>query len=130
MRKGPPHPILRVLGPFVSLLTVIVLASGVVLLVQKHHDPWFTIHKASFILWFAAMTVHVLGHIVETVRTAPLDYTRVAPLRRAGVRRSVLGAAIVLGIAGGVLIQSSVHSYHHDRGKGIAVQTSAATPRH
>ncbi|HEY3832261.1 MAG TPA: hypothetical protein VGO03_08210 [Acidimicrobiia bacterium] len=119
VRRGPPHLILRVLGPFVSLLTVLVLASGVILIVEGHGGQWFFVHKASFILWFAAMTVHVLGHIVETLRIAPLDYTRAAALRRAGVRRAVLAVAIVVGIAGGVLIQSSVHSWHHDGGKRL-----------
>jgi hypothetical protein len=110
--KGPPHIVLRVLGPFVSLLTVIVLASGVILIVEGHRGPWFTVHKASFILWFGAMTVHVLGHIIETVRIAPLDWRPGAALQRATVRRAALVAAIVLGILGGIAIQSSVHSWH------------------
>src|SRR5689334_18557699 len=44
--KGPPHIVLRVLGPFVSLLTVIVLASGVILIVDGQRNAWFTVHKA------------------------------------------------------------------------------------
>ncbi len=114
VRKGPPHPILRVLGPVVSLLTIVVLLSGVILIVNGRSGTWLTVHKASFILWFGAMTVHVLGHIVETVRIAPLDWTRARGVPRAGVRRAALVGAIVLGIAGGFLIQSSVRSWHHD----------------
>ena len=115
VQKGAPHPILRMLGPFVSLLTIVVLVSGVVLIVQGHGGMWFTVHKASFILWFAAMTVHVLGHIIETVRIAPLDWTRTAPLRHAGVRRAALVVAVVLGIVGGLVIQSSVHSWKREK---------------
>ncbi len=124
VRKGPPHPILRILGPFVSLLTIVVLASGVVLIVQGQRGGWYTVHKASFILWFGAMTVHVLGHVIETVRIAPLDWTRAAPLRRAGVRRGVLAFAVALGVAGGVLIQSSVRSWHSDNHKGIDARSA------
>lgn len=29
-----------------------------------------TLHKASFVLWFIAMTVHVLGHLTDTARLA------------------------------------------------------------
>jgi hypothetical protein len=85
------------------------------LIVQGHRGAWFTVHKASFILWFGAMTVHVLGHILETVRVAPRDWMPGAPLRRAGIRRAALVLAVALGIAGGVLIQSSVHTWHTER---------------
>ena len=117
VHKGPPHPILRVLGPFVSLLTVLLLASGTILIIggRAYNNPWRTIHTITFYVWFAAMTVHVLRHIIETVRIAPLDYTRATPLRRAGVRRSILAGAIVIGLVGGLLIQTKVQSWHHHR---------------
>jgi hypothetical protein len=43
------------------------------------------VHKASFVLWFGAMTIHVLGHLGEVFRLAPRDW-----LRR--TRRDVTGA--------------------------------------
>ena len=33
----------------------------------------YVVHRASFILWFGAMSVHVLGHLVDTARLAPRD---------------------------------------------------------
>lgn len=41
VRNGPPHPILRVLGPIVTALTIAVLATGIGLIVQGHSavDP-------------------------------------------------------------------------------------------
>lgn len=87
-RKGPPHIVLRLLGPIVIILTVLLLGSGVAL-AYAHGAALNTVlflHKASFVLWFGAMTAHVLGHIVETTRVAPRDWTR------AGARQPVWGA--------------------------------------
>jgi len=87
-RKGPPPLLLRLLGPVVVILTVVLLASGVgLLLVSPSWLPLLLkVHKASFILWFGAMTIHVLGHLGEMFRLAPRDW-----LRR--TRRDVTGAA-------------------------------------
>ena len=64
--KGPPHPLLRLLGPFVVLLSVVVVASGVGLILVSS-NPWrdrfLLVHKASFVLWFGSMTIHVRGHL-------------------------------------------------------------------
>ena len=87
-RKGPPPFLLRLLGPLVVILTVVLLASGIGLLLAS--SSWLPlllkVHKASFVLWFGAMTIHVLGHIGEVFRLAPRDW-----LRR--TRRDVTGAA-------------------------------------
>lgn len=55
------------------ILTLIVLGSGVALVVGAHSSrhSLLLIHKASFILWFAAMTIHVLGHVLDTARRLP-----------------------------------------------------------
>jgi hypothetical protein len=63
VRKGPPSPILRVLGPLVILTSVAVLGTGVVLaIVGPGHGQWLFLHKAAFVLWFGVMTVHVLNY--------------------------------------------------------------------
>ena len=53
VRKGPPELALRLIAPIVVLTTVVVLASGIVLMFKgaAHRDPWLLIHKASFIVW-------------------------------------------------------------------------------
>jgi hypothetical protein len=63
-RKGPPALLLRVLGPFILLLTACVLGTGVMLAVAgpSGRHTWLFLHKASFILWFCAMAVHVLWY--------------------------------------------------------------------
>lgn len=62
VRKGPPSPIMRVLGPLVVLTSVAVLGTGVMLSVVGRSGPWLFLHKASFVLWFGVMTVHVLSY--------------------------------------------------------------------
>jgi hypothetical protein len=85
-RKGTPPVLLRLLGPVVVILTLVLLFSGVGLLLVSR--PWLPlllkVHKASFVLWFAAMTIHVLGHVGEVVRLAPRDWLRRSRARSAG----------------------------------------------
>jgi hypothetical protein len=75
--KGPPPIVLRVAGPFVVVTTVAVLVSGVALVVAGRGAHLLDLaHKASFVLWFVAMTVHVLGHAQETPVLAGADWWR------------------------------------------------------
>ena len=63
VRKGPPSPVLRLLGPLVILTSVAVIGTGVVLGVAgPSSGQWLFLHKASFILWFGVMTIHVLNY--------------------------------------------------------------------
>lgn len=63
VRKGPPALLLRVLGPLVVLTSVAVLATGIMLaIVGPGQGPWMFLHKATFILWFGVMTIHVLNY--------------------------------------------------------------------
>jgi len=69
-RKGPPALLLRLLGPFVVLLTACVFGSGVILALvgPPARQPWLTVHKATFILWFGAMAIHVLAYVPRLPR--------------------------------------------------------------
>jgi hypothetical protein len=69
LRRGPPSPVLRLLGPFVVLTSVAVLGTGVILaVVGPDSGPWLFLHKASFILWFGVMTIHVLNYVPRLPR--------------------------------------------------------------
>jgi hypothetical protein len=102
-RKGPPPVILRLLGPFVVVLTITVIGSGVALLFA--HGTWrgeaLFVHKASFVLWFGAMTIHVLGHLVETARLAPRDWYGHSrhDVARASRRQWAVVSSVIIGIA-------------------------------
>jgi hypothetical protein len=68
-RKGPPALLLRLLGPVIVLLTACVFGSGVMLAVTgPRQGPWLLLHKASFILWFCAMAIHVLAYVPRLPR--------------------------------------------------------------
>jgi hypothetical protein len=63
-RKGPPAPLLRLLGPFVLLLSAAVIGSGIMLAITGPSGQlWIFVHKASFVLWFGAMSIHVLAYV-------------------------------------------------------------------
>jgi hypothetical protein len=115
--KGPPPVLLRLLGPVLIVLTMLVLGSGVALILAPHdlRGRLLFVHKASFVLWFAVMTVHVLGHIVETARLAPLDWvhrTR-AQVEGASARLWTLAASLVVGCLLGLLMLSPTAHYRH-----------------
>jgi hypothetical protein len=101
--KGPPPVVLRILGPMVALLTIILFLSGILLLFSP--KSWqvelLLLHKASFILWFGCMTVHVLGHAGETARLSTKDWVRRVRGRVAGsrARRLLITSSLVSGLA-------------------------------
>jgi len=100
--KGPPPPLLRLLGPLVVVLTVAVLATGVALLLgpASWQGKLLLLHKASFVLWFGAMAIHVLGHLLDTARLAPRDWLRRArgEVAGAGLRQWAVAASLVVGV--------------------------------
>lgn len=111
-RKGPPPALLRLLGPVVVLSTAAVLVTGVWLLLAPHsmRQELLFLHKATFVLWFGAMTVHVLGHAVETARLAPLDWYRATRrhVRGASARQWALVTSVVVGVPLGLLLLDRV----------------------
>ncbi|MDH2904622.1 MAG: hypothetical protein PXZ08_11850 [Actinomycetota bacterium] len=89
-RKGPPLPLLRLLGPILVVLTLVLLLSGVGLVIGAPRSMRLElsqIHRASFLLWFMVTAVHVLAHLKETASVAPRDFLR-------GTRRRVRGSAL------------------------------------
>jgi hypothetical protein len=66
-RKGPPQPLLRVIGPVIMLLTAVVFGSGIMLAVTgpsfEGPSEWLQIHRLSFIAWLFFMAVHVLTYV-------------------------------------------------------------------
>ena len=104
--KGPPPLLLRALGPVVVGTTVALLATGVGAILTDRRTEWLVrAHKASFVLWFGAMTLHVLGHALETPALAIADLRRALRSRASGVagRIALLVVTLVVGIALGVL---------------------------
>ncbi len=113
--KGPPPLLLRLLGPVLVLLTAVMIGSGIALVLGPHstRSQLLFVHKASFVLWFGAMTIHVLGHLVDTARLAPADF--VARTRRqvggAGVRLWLQAGALVAGVVLGIVTLPTVTTW-------------------
>jgi hypothetical protein len=113
-RKGPPPWLLRLLGPIVVGLTVVLFASGFAVLFAGRgwHQRLLFIHKASFFIWFATMTIHVLGHLRDSVTLGVPDWTGTArPARAAWLRRGLLLGSLGVGAAAGALLLSRVSPY-------------------
>jgi len=114
---GPPALLLRMTAPVLVLATVGVFGTGVAMLVLGPSSHGLVgLHKASFIVWFAAMAVHVLGHIRRVPRLARLS---------ARPQRLLVVGAVVAGIvvAGATvpLIQPWTHwaaQQHHGEHDG------------
>ena len=98
--SGPPPLLLRMLGPLVVASTGGLFATGVALAVLGPGPGWpLLLHKASFVVWVGAMSVHVLGHIVKIpgLTTPDLrgDRTVSGSMLRLGlVAATVVGGAI------------------------------------
>lgn len=111
--RGPPHPFLRfVVAPLVVVSTVVLLASGVAVVATGRHGLLLGLHKASFVVWVGAMSVHVLWHVWKLPRLA---FDR---LPGRGLRVAVVGAALAAGL---VLAVATVPLADHwqDRASGV-----------
>ena len=99
VRRGPPHPVLRVLvAPVVALSTITLLATGVALMATgETQGPIVGLHKASFVVWLPAMSIHVLAHLGKLVSKLP------RPLPGLGVRIAAVCAVVVAGVGAAVL---------------------------
>jgi hypothetical protein len=128
-RKGPPVTPLRLIAPMIVLTTLVVFASGVVLLLVGPGDrgQLVLIHKVSFIVWVAFTSLHVLGHLpsmpasLRSVRRANPSLQERAP-GGAGRWIAIVGALVGGLVLAIVLIPDfavwTAHSasVHHHRG--------------
>ncbi|MGN6588532.1 MAG: hypothetical protein ACTHKT_13850 [Solirubrobacterales bacterium] len=112
VRKGPPQIALRLLAPGVVFTTVALFGTGVALLLVGRNNELSFLHKVSFIAWFALMTVHVLGHILELPGPAFADWRRSGPrLGGASLRLAAITAALAVGAGLALLSFSAAGSW-------------------
>ncbi len=116
---GPPPLLLRILGPLVIVSTLAVLGSGLGLVVMGADGPrplvgagglavsMTTLHKASFIVWFAAMTAHVLARTVPALKAVGSAQSRSRQVSGGPGRLAVLGVSLSAGVLLGVLTLAS-----------------------
>ena len=130
-RKGPPAPLLRLLGPVIIASTAGVFGTGIVLAVAGpvHRQPWLFLHKASFVIWFCVMTVHVLAYLPRLPRllagearntaggaaVGPRAARGAAVLGGRGVRLTLLLASLVAGLVIAMLTIHLAAPWHFGR---------------
>ena len=105
--KGPPQIVLRVLvAPVLVAATIVLFGTGIAMLVVRPRAGVLVgLHKASFVVWFGAMTVHVLAYLTRLPGLARADWRRPTRLPSASLRLGVVAASLALGavLAAGAL---------------------------
>src|SRR3984957_6589252 len=117
-RKGPPAPLLRIIGPINMLLTACVFGTGVMLAVTGPGyygggaSGWLELHRLSFLAWLFFMAIHVLAYVSRLPRLLAAEVRGVSgqadasrPTRRAmevlggrGTRVALLVASLLAGL--------------------------------
>ena len=98
--KGPPHLLMRVLvAPVLVAATLGLFASGVALLVVgPGRGIVLGLHKASFVVWFGAMSVHVLAYVLRVPGLVRADWQRPGREHGGYLRSGLLAGSLVLGL--------------------------------
>jgi hypothetical protein len=144
---GPPVLGLRILGPFVVLATLGLLASGLVLIalgdtrarpssltMLGQRVDWVTVHQGLFIVFAVVTGLHVLARAVPAAMlvTGRRKESPGAPGRIPGGagRLAVLVLALAAAVVATVLILPAASSWQHDDvGHGQRFDRPPAGPR-
>jgi hypothetical protein len=103
-RKGPPAPLLRLIGPIVVLLTACVFGSGIMLAVTGpsygYGGPsgWLVVHRISFLAWAFFIVIHVLAYVPRLPRLLAAEARGTALLGGRGTRLALLIASLLAGL--------------------------------
>lgn len=94
LAKGPPQLVLRVLvAPVIVASTIALFATGVALLfLDETHGLLVGLHKASFVVWLGATSLHVLAHVWRLPALLRLRASG------RGLRALLVGGAVVVGV--------------------------------
>jgi hypothetical protein len=113
VRLGPPVALMRFLvAPVLVLSTLTLFGSGVTLLVAPHRGPILGLHKASFIVWFGAMAIHVLAYTARAARHTLADLGSRLPGGNR-LRLVVAALAVVAGIGIAIATYPLAHPWFH-----------------
>jgi hypothetical protein len=119
VEKGPPAPFMRVfVAPILVLSTLTLFGSGVGLIVVGSRQGILGgLHKASFIVWFGAMSIHVLAYTRRAARHA-LDERRSKRAESGqpggtGLRLALLVGSVLAGLGLAFATLPRAHSWAH-----------------
>lgn len=95
VQQGPPAPLMRVVvAPVLVASTLALFTTGVLLVAAPGRGAVLGLHKASFLVWFAACGIHVLAYVLRAFRQ--LLGLRV---RGGALRLALVGLALGAGVA-------------------------------
>ncbi len=97
VEKGPPHPLMRFLvAPVLVASTVGIFATGIAMLALGSRTGMVLgLHKASFVFWLGAMSIHVLVYARRLPRMLGSERAARGTVLRAGL----VAAAVLVGVA-------------------------------
>ena len=99
VRRGPPAlPLRLVVAPVVVASTLVLFGTGVYLLaVHETHGTAVGLHKASFFVWLAATSIHVLARLARMSHALRARYPGLSP--RLGLVAVTLVAGTAVAVA-------------------------------
>lgn len=98
VEAGPPPILLRLLGPLVVVSTLGLFGTGVTLAaIGPERGVVLGLHKASFVVWVAAMSVHVLAHALRIPGLVMPDLHGGGGVAGSRLRLALVSSAIVAG---------------------------------
>ncbi len=108
-RAGPPELLLRIVAPLLVVTTLLVIATGIILVYTRPGTSsasyWLVIHRDTFIAWFVFCALHVLAYVRRAMGTGSEDLRHSRYhwlLGRSGRLVSIaiaLGMGVVLAVA-------------------------------
>ena len=98
--KGPPHLFMRVLvAPVLVFSTIGLFATGVALVVVgPGRGIVLGLHKASFAVWFFAMSVHVLAYVLRLPGLVRADWRSSGRENGGYLRGGLLAGSLIAGL--------------------------------
>lgn len=113
--KGPPAVLMRILvAPAVVASTVGLFATGVALLIVGPGRSFLLgLHKASFVVWSFAMTVHVVAYVFRLPRLVHADLSSTEGAPGVALRHGLLVGTLVAGLTLALATFPLAHPWVH-----------------
>jgi hypothetical protein len=114
VRGGPPAPAMRFfVAPVLVFSTLTLFGTGVGLIAFGRLGPLSLLHKASFIVWVAVMSIHVLVYAARVARRVAADVGR-KRVAGAALRQGLVLVSVAAGLIVALLtLPIAEHWRHH-----------------
>jgi hypothetical protein len=114
VKAGPPHLLLRLLGPVVAVSTIALLATGILLIAEKPGGGLtLLLHKASFVVWVGAFGAHTLAHLGPLPRALRSDLGGRDEVGGSQGRLLLVAGAVVIGAIAAIALLPQSAAWVH-----------------